>query len=116
MVNSILSVELLTAVVEEGGGRRAAIGPYRVLGKTGTAKLTFAQGGGYEPGAYLGLFLGAAPASAPRIVALAMIRRPDPQIGYYGGRVAAPVVGRILAEVLEYLQVPEDNPRPNSAL
>lgn len=102
--------EILVSVVENGGGHRAKTGRYRVLGKTGTPKLVAADGGGYEPGAYLGLFLGAAPATDPRIVVLAVVRRPNPATGYYGGTVAAPAVGEIIAKTLPYLEVPPDEP------
>ena len=100
--------DLLRSVVTDGGGGKAQIGPYHVLGKTGTAKLIDADRGVYEEGAYLGLFVGAAPASNPELVALVMIRRPDASKGYYGGTVAAPAVGAILAESLAYLGVPPD--------
>lgn len=108
--------DLLVSVVQNGGGRRAQVGPYRVLGKTGTAKLLYPQGGTYEDGAYLSVFMGAAPVSDPRIAAVALIRRPDPSIGYYGGRVAAPLVGRLLAGALSYLEVPPDRPQSTQGL
>ncbi len=98
--------DLLVSVVENGSGRRARSGPYRVLGKTGTAKLAYPDRSGYEPGAYLSLFVGAAPATEAQIVVLVMIRRPNQNIGYYGATVAAPVVGEILAKTLLYLEVP----------
>jgi len=105
--------ELLVSVVENGGGWRAKTGPYRVLGKTGTAKLTYSDRSGYEPGAYQSMFVGAAPVETPRLVALAIVRRPNPAIGYYGGKVAAPVVGTILTQALAYL---EESPAPQVAL
>ena len=100
-----VSRELMRSVVTNGGGHRAQVGPFAVLGKTGTAKLVYSDRAGYEPGAYLSLFVGAAPASEPRIVTLVIIRRPDPSVGYYGGVVAAPAAGRILARTLVYLGV-----------
>lgn len=100
--------ELLRSVVTNGGGVKAQVGPYNVLGKTGTAKLISSVRGEYEDGAYLGLFVGAAPATRPELVALVMIRRPDARKGYYGGTVAAPAVGAILAESLAYIGVTPD--------
>lgn len=97
-----LAREVLPRVVTESGGRNAQIGDIPVLGKTGTVKLTYDDRSGYEPGAYLSLFLGAAPVQAPRYVALVMIRRPNPATGYYGAAVAAPVVGHILHDVQRY--------------
>ena len=92
-VARFIARDLLVSVVENGGGYRAKVGAYGVLGKTGTAKLTYADRPGYEPGAYLGLFMGAAPIDPPQVVTLVMIRRPNPKIGYYGGQVAGPVAG-----------------------
>lgn len=116
VVRRVMSVEvarfvagdLLVAVGEHGGGRRAQVGPYKVLGKTGTAKLTAPGRRGYEPGAYLALFVGAAPAHDPQLVAVTMIRRPNPRLGYYGSQVAAPVAGKVLARALAYLEVPPE--------
>ncbi|MHC4695247.1 MAG: peptidoglycan D,D-transpeptidase FtsI family protein [Planctomycetota bacterium] len=98
--------EVFPAVVESGSGRRAGLQRYRVLGKTGTAKLPYADRRGYESGAYLGTFIGAAPAEDPQAMVLVVVRRPNPARGYYGGTVAAPAVGAILEATLDYLEVP----------
>ena len=103
-----MATELLVSVVANGSGWRAALDDYQVMGKTGTAKLPFADRKGYEPGAYLSLFMGAAPARDPQVVAVVMIRRPNPSIGYYGGRVSGPAVREILRETLAYLGVAPD--------
>ncbi len=98
--------ELLVSVVENGSGRGAKLDHYRVMGKTGTAKLRYRDKPLYEPGAYQGAFVGAAPLGRPELVALVMLRRPNPKIAYYGSAVAAPVVGEILGQALPYLGVP----------
>jgi cell division protein FtsI/penicillin-binding protein 2 len=100
--------ELLVSVVENGSGKGAKLDHYRVLGKTGTAKLMYRDRKLYEPGAYQGAFVGAAPVGQPELLALVMIRRPNPKIAYYGSAVAAPVVGEILGQSLPYLGVPGD--------
>ncbi|MEK7731369.1 MAG: penicillin-binding protein 2, partial [Planctomycetota bacterium] len=100
--------ELLVSVVENGSGRGAKLEHYRVLGKTGTTKLIYRNGKDYEPGAYLGTFVGAAPVERPALVALVMIRRPNPRVAYYGSAIAAPAVGEILGQALPYLGVPPD--------
>jgi cell division protein FtsI (penicillin-binding protein 3) len=97
---------VLAGVVERGGGRRAALRDWQMVGKTGTAELAFEDRRGYEPGAYIGSFIGAAPAEDPRAVVLVMIHRPNPELGYYGGTVAGPAVARIMEQTLAYLQVP----------
>ncbi len=101
--------DLLVSVVENGSGKGAKLEHYRVLGKTGTAKLMYKGGKTYEPGAYLGTFVGAAPVDCPALLAIVMIRRPNPRVAYYGSAVAAPVVGEILRHALPYLGVPPDN-------
>jgi cell division protein FtsI (penicillin-binding protein 3) len=100
---------VLVAVVKRGGtdGRRDKLDmyEYQMLGKTGTSKLAYRNRPGYESGAYLSSFVGAAPAEEPRAVALVMIRRPKGS-GYYGRIVAAPAVKEILFSTLSYLGVP----------
>jgi cell division protein FtsI/penicillin-binding protein 2 len=56
--------------------------------------------------------MGAAPATNPQIATLVMIRRPDPNVGYYGGTIAAEPAGEILAKTLAYLGVPPDDLAP----
>lgn len=112
--------QILVKTVNEGTGKPAQLEYWQVLGKTGTAQVPWdpevrrTQGKkGYEPNAYLGSFLAAAPASDPQVVILVMVRKPDRRIGYYGGTVAAPAVKAILQEVLPYLNVPHDK-MPNA--
>ncbi|UCE61258.1 MAG: penicillin-binding protein 2 [Phycisphaerales bacterium] len=109
-VARFMAKEVLVAVVEDvsGSGRRAKLDDFTVLGKTGTAKLPYSDRSGYEPGAYLATFMGAAPVEDPQLVAVVMVRRPNAKIGYYGGVVSAPAVGEILEATLAYLEVPPD--------
>jgi cell division protein FtsI/penicillin-binding protein 2 len=103
-----LAREVLPRVVREGTGAPARLASHAVLGKTGTTKLAYRDRRGYEEGAYLSSFLGAAPVHDPEVVVLVMIRRPNAARGYYGSQVSAPAVREILAGVLTYLQVPPD--------
>lgn len=99
---------LLEKVVSEGGGTRAKVAGYRVAGKTGTAEKLNDMGSGYEDGAYIASFVGFAPVDNPRIAVIVMIDNPSGN-SYYGGVVAAPVAGRILSEVLRYMDIlPEE--------
>lgn len=107
----LLTQDLLASVVEEGSGKLAKQEHYKVSGKSGTAKLPFENRKGYEPGAYMGAFLGAAPIrpdAPPELAVVVMIRRPEASKGYYGGAISAPVVGEILRYSLAYLQIPHD--------
>jgi cell division protein FtsI (penicillin-binding protein 3) len=77
---------------------------YRVAGKTGTSHR--ASAGGYED-KYIALFVGAVPASDPRLVGVVVID--DPQGTYYGGTVSAPVFSKVMTGALRLLDVPPDN-------
>ena len=103
--------KILTGVVNFGSGRQVRLANYQVFGKTGTAQIAKRGGGGYEHNAYVSSFVGSAPARDPRLVTLIVIRRPNKKLGYYGGKVAGPVVREILRESLAYLQVPTDPSR-----
>jgi len=100
---------MLQAVVEEagGGGARAQVPGYHVGGKSGTAK-KLAAGGGYTKSSYRSLFSGVGPIDNPRVATVVVIDEPS-KGGYYGGLVAAPVFGRVMAGALRMLNVRPDN-------
>ncbi|MCH8964149.1 MAG: penicillin-binding protein 2 [Planctomycetes bacterium] len=81
---------------------------YQVLGKTGTAQVPYRNRRGYEPDAYIGSFLGAAPAHDPVVSVIVMIRKPKRSLGYYGGKVAGPAVREIIQKTLAYWDIPPD--------
>jgi cell division protein FtsI (penicillin-binding protein 3) len=108
-IANVMRDKVLVGVVNRG--TKAQLSSYQVFGKTGTAQIAKKGGGGYENGAYVGSFVGAAPARDPQLVVFVAIRRPDPSLGYYGNTVAAPVVREVLGHALAYLQVPPDRPR-----
>jgi cell division protein FtsI (penicillin-binding protein 3) len=95
---------ILEGVVKEGGtGTQAAMEEWRVAGKTGTARKPDTRRGGYRPGAYVGSFIGFAPAEKPAVVVAVAID--EPTRGYYGGSVAAPVFREVTAAALRRLGV-----------
>jgi cell division protein FtsI (penicillin-binding protein 3) len=94
-----------TVVTQEGTALRAAVPGYRVAGKTGTAHK--AQAGGYASDAYMSLFVGLAPASAPRVVTAVIIDNPR-KGGYYGGLAAAPVFSRMMSDTLRLMNIEPD--------
>ncbi len=94
---------LLEKVVSEGGGKKAAVKGYRFAGKTGTAERLRPGGGGYEPGHYIASFVGFGPVEDPQVAILVVLD--DPNGVYYGGEIAAPVAGEILAQVMRYLNI-----------
>jgi cell division protein FtsI (penicillin-binding protein 3) len=96
--------KILEGVVKEGGtGTQAAMEEWRVAGKTGTARKPDTRRGGYRPGAYVGSFIGYAPAERPAVVVAVVID--EPTRGYYGGSVAAPVFREVTGTALRRLGV-----------
>jgi cell division protein FtsI/penicillin-binding protein 2 len=102
------ALEVLQDVVEnpKGTGKNCRMENWTSWGKTGTAQISSPQG--YMPDAYVGSFIGGAPAKKPAIVCLISIYFPDRQKGYYGGTVAAPYVKDVLEKTLTHLQIPSD--------
>ena len=93
--------ELLEAVVAEGTGHRAYIAGYSIGGKTATSeKLPRSEN------RYISSFLGFSPADNPQVMTLILID--EPQGIYYGGTIAAPVVGEIYDNILPYLGIYKD--------
>ena len=89
-----------------GTGRNAFIEGYRVGGKTGTAQ-KISSTGGYIQGEYILSFLGLAPMNNPRIAVYLAIDHPK-NVVQYGGTVAAPLVGEVIEQSLNYLGVKRD--------
>lgn len=106
VVRQIISAETsqilcgaLEKVVSEGTGRNAYVSGYRVAGKTGTSeKLP------RNSKKYIASFLGFAPADDPKVVCLLILDEPTGD-QYFGGLIAAPVVGKIMEDTLRYLNV-----------
>lgn len=109
-------LQMLRAVVEEegGGGARAKVPGYQVGGKSGTAK-KISGTGGYTKDAYRSFFAGVAPLSNPRIAAVVVVDEPS-KGQYYGGLVAAPVFGKVMARALRLMNVAPDNLQPPAEL
>ena len=88
-----LLTAMLTRVTEPGGtGTKAAVKPFAVAGKTGTAQKLSPQGG-YSRRDYMAGFAGFVPAEDPKVVVLMMIDTPRGQ--HYGGVVAGPAFAEI---------------------
>jgi cell division protein FtsI (penicillin-binding protein 3) len=88
-----------------GTGRKAAIAGYRVSGKTGTTRKA---NKGYDSDKYRALFVGIAPASAPRFAMVVTVEEPT-RGQYYGGDVAAPIFREVMEETLRLMTVPPDD-------
>ncbi|MEU4832765.1 penicillin-binding transpeptidase domain-containing protein, partial [Streptosporangium sp. NPDC023615] len=104
-----VSAMLEAAVSESGTGNLAAIDGYRVAGKTGTAMRYDTRCQGYC--GYTSTFVGFAPADKPELVVLAVLQ--DPQEGYYGGEIAAPVFKKVMTFALKSGKIPPTGTRPS---
>ena len=83
---------ILQSVVDSGTGVAADLQTFDVAGKSGTSRRS--EGGRYLDGKYNATFAGMFPAKNPQYVVVA--RLIDPKGLIFGGKVAAPVVNRIL--------------------
>ena len=98
---------MLEGVLGPGGtASGAAIPPYVLAGKTGTAEKPDPVYGGYSETKFVASFVGFAPAHDPRLLTLVMVDEPQGDI--YGGSVAAPAWRDIMSFALNYLRIPPD--------
>lgn len=97
--NSEKVLSMMNSVVSEGTGKNAQVAGYNVGGKTGTSE------DGVNTGKYVTSFCGVAETDDPEIVLLITLYNPTGEGGHQGGGVAAPVGGKILSEVLPYLDL-----------
>jgi len=96
---------LETVTGPAGTASRAAVNGYRVAAKTGTTRKVGVSG--YSD-RYVASIAGFAPVSDPRIAVVAVIQDPAGD-DYYGGLVAGPLFGRVMADALRLMNVSPDN-------
>lgn len=92
---------LLESVVREGSGKNAYVEGYAVGGKTATSQ-TLPR----SANKYISSFIGFAPADDPQILGMCVIY--DPKGIYYGGTIAAPVIGDIFENIFPYLGIEKE--------
>ena len=92
---------LLEGVVSQGSGKNAYLEGYRIGGKTATSQ-TLPR----SANRYISSFIGFAPANDPQILGMCVIY--DPQGVYYGGTIAAPVIGDIFRNIFPYLGIEKE--------
>jgi cell division protein FtsI/penicillin-binding protein 2 len=95
----------LRMVVEDGTGSLVRMSRYSIAGKTGTARIA-----PYREERYHSSFVGFFPSEAPELCIVVVVEDPNPQIGYYGGRVAGPAFRRIAERAADYLGIQPDLP------
>lgn len=92
---------ILESVVSVGSGKNAAVEGYKIGGKTATSQ-TLPR----SANKYISSFLGFAPADEPQVLGMCIIY--NPQGVYYGGTIAAPVMGNIFENILPYLGIEKE--------
>lgn len=80
-----------------GTGNNAYVKGYRIGGKTGTSQTT-------QNDVHIASFCGFAPADDPAIITLVVLFDPKGD-SYMGGVIAAPLAGKIMEDVLNYMKV-----------
>ncbi|HIQ15538.1 MAG TPA: penicillin-binding protein 2, partial [Leucothrix sp.] len=106
-VNANAVLKMMQAVVQpKATGKHAVIDGYHVAGKTGTAYKYINKR--YSKDHKVVSFIGIAPAMNPRLVVAVMID--DPKVAKAsGGRLAAPLFAKIMANALRVLDIAPDN-------
>ncbi|NLC69641.1 MAG: PASTA domain-containing protein [Clostridiaceae bacterium] len=92
--------EILEGVVSIGTGKNAYVKGYRVAGKTGTSETVDSK----TKGRYIASFSAFAPADNPVVNVLVILDHPS-GYSHMGGVIAAPVAGKLMEDILNYLGV-----------
>ncbi len=101
--NSVLHM-MESVIAPNATGKLAVVNGYRVAGKTGTARKLVNKK--YRTDKFVTSFIGIAPVSKPRLVVGVMID--DPKMDKSGGKAAAPVFAKVMAEALRILDIAPD--------
>ena len=96
---SVEMLSMLETVVAEGTGKSAQVTGFSIGGKTGTSEV------GVDTGKFVASFVGIAPAENPSFIVLLALNDPKGPKGHQGGGIAAPVVGAMISEILNYLEI-----------
>jgi len=96
--------DMLKGAVTEGTGKLIHTDNYEIAGKTGTARVEYwKKDQGMQ---YRASFAGYFPADKPKYSCIVVIHKPNPQKGYYGGGVTAPVFKKIADWVYSKTPIP----------
>lgn len=110
--------QAMEAVVSDGTGKNAYVAGYRVGGKTATSEIEpkrDSQGKIIDvEDRYTASFIGVAPMDDPQIAVLVAIHDLPESAPHGGGAIAAPVVARILEDVLPYWGVEQSFDEDNA--
>ncbi|MFN2261994.1 MAG: penicillin-binding protein [Psychroflexus sp.] len=114
---SVCSVEtakklqsMMKKTVERGTGSNIYNKNFSMAGKTGTCQTEY----WIESGRYVSSFAGYFPADEPKYSCIVVIHKPNPDIGYYGSTVAAPVFAKIAQKI--HIDTPIQDEFPAEAI
>ena len=96
---------ILEAAVETGTGKGAKLVGYRVAGKTGTSQKIDSETGTYSSSNVIASFVGFVPAEQPCLTMLVVIDDPKEEKLRWGGKIAAPVFGKVAKRVLPHMGI-----------
>lgn len=96
---------MMISACENGWAKSARVKGYYVAGKTGTAQVPRKDGKGYSE-EVIHSFVGFAPASNPRFVAL--VKLDNPRKKNFADSTAAPTFSKIAEFILNYYNIPPD--------
>lgn len=94
---------IMQSVATEGTGRKANIAGYSIGGKTGTSEPIDGSGDGY-----VSSYVAISPVEDTKIVLLVILYSPDPN-NHNAGTIVAPVVKKMLSEILPYMGIAYDS-------
>lgn len=103
-------LDMLESVVDSGTGKYAQVKGYSIAGKTGTSEPDYAD----EDAGFVASFAAISPVESPEVVVLVTLYGLPYSENHSGSTVAAPVVSRILSEVLPYLGIPSESNETDS--
>ena len=103
---------MMESVVEHGTGYRvkydesvkASMSGYSIGGKTGTSEPINDSSDGY-----VASFLAISPVENTKIVLLVILKNPGEGVNHNGGQIAAPTAGKMLSEILPYMDIDTGN-------
>lgn len=95
--------QAMQQVVENGTGKNAYVAGYRVGGKTATSEIQKEASDNEDR--YTASFIGVAPMDDPQIAIIVTVNDLPDSVAHGGGAIAAPVVGRVMEDVLPYIGV-----------
>lgn len=94
---------MLQSVVDKGQSKKGAIGGYAIGGKTGTAQIAKASGGGYEEEQWNHTFMGFFPVDDPQYLVLVKLDRPT--ASRYADGTAVPTFSKIARGIISYTEL-----------